>query len=156
MIVGALDWLTWERFDPTRWFADVREPIDHPAYLVLAVVLALLIAAGAYAHFAPDELLGPNRFQQRQIRRLATAVIWLSSIGLVILLFRWQPVPVLSKRIWFYAWLVSAAAVVAYGIYFYRARYRPLLAEHLETERRQRWIRQASGSSRGSRRRRRR
>ena len=108
----------WRRLSPEHWLADTVEPIDHPAYLVLAVVQTLVFAASVAAHLLAEPLLADRPVARRAVARAATVAGVLAAVGLVVLLFRWQPVPFFSKRIWLYLWWVGvlvAAGRVAWG-----------------------------------------
>ena len=103
----------WRRFSPAHWFADAPEPIDHPAYAVLAVAQTLAFAVAVFAHLVADPLLADRPAARRALFRAATVVGFLAAVGLVLLLFRWQPVPFLSKRLWLYLWWVGVVVSVA-------------------------------------------
>ena len=99
----------WRRLSPEHWLADAPEPIDHPAYLVLAVVLTLVFAASVFARLVADPLLADQPAARQAVSIAATVAGLLAAVGLVLLLFRWQPVPFFSKRIWLYLWWVCVA-----------------------------------------------
>jgi hypothetical protein len=63
-----------------------------------------------------DSLLADRPAARHALCRAATIGGFLAAIGLVILLFRWQPVPFLSKRLWFHLWCVGAIAAVAWAL----------------------------------------
>lgn len=143
-----MDAFDWSRLSPIRWFSDVREPIDHPAYLLLAIVLAVGFFVSVYVWLAVGTMFDGHRLKQRLTRRLAVTAAWLCAVGLVILLFRWQPMPLLSKRIWFYAWAATALGLCVYAAYFARRRYPTLLASYEDGERKRRYFRRGSGRGR--------
>ncbi len=152
-----MDLFDWTRLSPSHWLADATEPIDHPVYIVLAAVLTLGLVAAIYVRLMADGMFDGHRYKQRLARRLANWAIGLCASGLVILLFRRQPVPLLSKRLWFYLWWVAVVAGAVYVVYFYRQRYPERLAAYEEQERRRRYLpRAGSGAARGRRRARRR
>jgi formate hydrogenlyase subunit 3/multisubunit Na+/H+ antiporter MnhD subunit len=130
----------WSRFSPTHWFADVREPIDHPAYAVLAAMLVVALFVSIFMLVISRDTMGGHRAKQRQLRRVATAVAWLAGIGLVILFFRWQPVPVFSKRIWFYSWIMAALGTAGFFAHDYRKRYPARLAAFEADQRRRQYM----------------
>ena len=130
-----LSWLS-----PSYWLADAREPISHPFYAVLAVLLALGLGAAVYVRLAADTMFGGHRLKQRQARMLATPAIWLCATGLILLLFRWQPVPLLSKPLWWYLWCLAFVAAMTYAGYFYRRLYPQRLADHEQSERVRRYL----------------
>ena len=108
----------WRRLSPEHWFADAPEPMEHPAYLVLALIQTLAFALACFARLVADPLLADRPAARQTVSRAATIVGLLAAVGLVLLLFRWQPVPFLSKRLWLYLWwavviLVLGRAVVA-------------------------------------------
>lgn len=151
--MSSLDW-TW--LSPTEWLADAREPTDHPGYVVLAGLLALVLVAAIYIRIDPERVAGPRRIAQRLARRWATWAVWLCLAGLAILLFRWQPVPVLSKPIWGLAWWLSLLATGGYLVYFYRRRYPAQRAAYEESERIRRYLPRPQGAASGRRKSRRR
>lgn len=128
------------RLSPAYWFVDATEPIEHPAYLALAVLLMVGLVASVYVRIMADQMFDGKRYQQRQAARMAGVALFVCVAGLVVLLFRWQPVPFLSKRIWLYLWLMAAVAAMAYGLYFYRRVYPVRLREYLEEDRRRRYL----------------
>ena len=102
----------WRRLSPEHWFADAPVPIDHPAYVVLAIAQTLVFAAAIVARLVADLLLADRPVARRALSRAATVAGLLAAIGLVLLLFRWQPVPFFSKRIWLYLWWVAVATAL--------------------------------------------
>jgi fatty acid desaturase len=151
-----MDLLDWGRLSPSHWLADATDPISHPAYLVLAAILTLGLVGGIYLKLTAETMFGGHRFKQRQIARLATLIVALTAAGLTILLFRWQPVPLLSKRLWFYLWWVAVVAAVVYVAYHYRRLYPDRLALYEDSERRRRYLPRPGAAIRTRRRSRRR
>jgi hypothetical protein len=147
--MSSLDW-SW--LSPSGWLADPTEPINHPVYVVLAGVLALALVAAIYIRIDPERVAGPRRFTQRLAQRWATWAVWLCLAGLTILLFRWQPVPLLSKPLWGLAWWLSLLAALAYLVYFYRRRYPAQLAALEESERIRRYLPRPPGTTSSGRR----
>ncbi|HYU21481.1 MAG TPA: hypothetical protein VEQ11_22580 [Chloroflexota bacterium] len=135
-----MDLLDPSRLSPGHWLADASEPISHPLYAILAALLTLGLIGGIYVRLAVGEMFGGHRFKQRQAARLANAGIALCLLGVAILLFRWQPVPVLSKRIWLLLWSAGTAALVAYSSFYYLRMYPRRLVAYEETERRRRYL----------------
>ena len=121
-IVPAMGPFDWRRLSPEHWLADVVEPIDHPAYLVLAVVQTLAFAASVAAHLLAEPLLADRPAARRILARAATVAGVLAAVGLVVLLFRWQPVPFFSKRIWLYLWWVGVAVAAGRAAWGARRR----------------------------------
>jgi hypothetical protein len=144
------------RLGPEHWLADAAEPIQHPAYLVFAVILTLAMAGAVYVKIMASQMFDGNRFKQREAAKLANVVLGFGLVGLVILLFRWQPVPFLSKRIWFYLWWLSALATTGYFIHYYRTDYPGRLYNYSEEARRRRYLPRAGATVRMRRRSRRR
>ena len=152
-----MDPFGWIRLGPSHWFADATEPIDHPLYVVLAALLTVALIAGIYTRLAADTMFGGHRFKQRLAARTANYVVALAAIGLLILLFRWQPVPLLSKRIWLYLWLLTVIGSIGYGIYYSRRLYPQRLFAYDESARRKRYLpRPSAGAGRARHRARRR
>ncbi|MDP8923844.1 MAG: hypothetical protein M3O34_13305, partial [Chloroflexota bacterium] len=105
----------WRRLSPEHWFADVPEPIDHPLYVVLAAVQTLVFAAAVFACLVADPLLADRPATRRAVGRAAAVAAVLAAVGLVLLLFRWHPVPFFSKRLWLYLWWLGVAAAVGWA-----------------------------------------
>jgi hypothetical protein len=81
----------------------------------------------------------------------------LAAIGLLLLLFRWQLVPFLSKRLWMILWGVAVVALPIYAYLYWKRRYPLLMTAWEDSERRRRYMpKPASGSGRSRRRGRRR
>ena len=106
----------WRRFSLERVFADASDPIEHPAYLMLALAQTLAFALAVFARLLADPLLANRPAARRALSRAATIGGLLAAVGLVILLFRWQPVPFLSKRLWFHLWCVGVLAALAWAL----------------------------------------
>ncbi len=148
-----MDLSDWLRLGPGHWFADATEPIDHPLYVFLAAALAGTLVGSLYVRLAVHTMFGGHRFKQRLAARAAIYAAWLAVVGLVIMLFRWQPVPFLSKRIWLYLWFLFALGLLGYAAYYSRRVYPERLSAHDERGRRRRYL--PRGSPGGARARRR-
>jgi hypothetical protein len=149
----AMDLFEWLRLGPGHWLADATEPIDHPLYALLSAVLVGVLAGALYVRLAVHTLFGGHRFKQRLAARAAIYAAWFAAAGLVIILFRWQPVPLLSKRIWLYLWFLTALGALGYAAYYSRRLYPGRLSAHDERGRRRRYL--PRGAASGSRARRR-
>jgi hypothetical protein len=107
----------------------------------------------------PNESIGglPYPAHQRLIARAAKWTLGLASTGLLLLLFRWQLVPFLSKRLWLYLWCLAIIGVIAYAVQYWRRSYPRDLADWEDAERRRRYLpKPGQGGSRSRRRSRRR
>ena len=112
----------WRRLSAEHWFAEASEPIDHPAYVALAAVQGLVFAVAVFASLVADPLLAERPAARHAIGRAATVAGLLAAVGLVVLLFRWQPVPFFSKRIWLYLWWLGVAAALGWAALAARRR----------------------------------
>ena len=122
LAMGPFD---WRRLSPEHWFFGTPEPIDHPLYVVLAAMQTLAFAAAAVARLLADPLLADRPAARRALCRAATVAGLLAAVGLVLLLFRWQPMPFFSKRLWLYVWWVGVAAAVTWAALAARRRGAP-------------------------------
>lgn len=141
MILAPMDW-SW--LSPGYWLSDATEPLDGTLAIVLGVMLTLGMAAGLYLRLSSGTMFGGHRFKQRQARGLANPAIGLCAAGLVILLFRWQLVPLLSNRIWLMLWWLAVLGGTGYVVWFYRRRYPARLAAYEQDERRRRYLPRAA------------
>lgn len=107
----------WRRLSPEHWLAENPDPIDHPMYVVLAVVQTLVFAAAVVARLVADPLLADRPAVHHSLSRVAAVAGILAAIGLVLLLFRWQPVPFLSKRVWLYLWWIGVAVAAGWATF---------------------------------------
>ncbi len=147
----------FERLLPGYWWTDPNESIGGLAYQGLAIALGIVFVAAIVVWILAPRLAPAHRLHQRLIARAAKWALALASIGLFLLLFRWQLVPFLSKRLWLILWGLSCAGAVVYA-WQYRRRVYPLdLADWEDGERRRRYMPKAGrGGSRSNRRSRRR
>jgi len=143
----------FDRLGPSHWWTDPTEPLDNPAYLVMAIVLGLAMVVAAFAWIAAPRLFADHRFRQRQVTRLAVTIFAFAAIGLLLLLFRWQAVPFFSKRLWLYLWWLAAICTVAYIAYYLKRVYPARLAAWHDAERRRRYLPKPGSSQQRSRRR---
>ena len=137
----------WIPLGPSSWFADPAEPIDHPLYVVLAATLAVAVIGGIIVRLLASGMFDGHRLKQRLAMRMASCISWIAAIGLVILLLRWQPVPLLSKPIWWYLWVLTAVGLVGYAGYYYRRRYPQRRLAYEESARRKRYLPRHSASA---------
>jgi len=143
----------FDRLSPSHWWADPTEPLDNPIYIALAVVLVLALIAGAFAWIAAPRMFATHRFRQRLVTRLAITLFTFAAVGLLLLLFRWQAVPFLGKRIWVYLWWFAAIGTAIYVAYYLRKVYPGRLAAWEDAERRRRYMpKPGSGQNRPRRR----
>ena len=136
----AMSPFDWTPVGPTERFVDAGQPIDDPLYLVLAVLMALALVGGIVTRLTARGRFDGHRFKQRLAVGAATYASWLAAAGLVILLFRWQAVPLLSKPIWWYLWVLTAVGLIAYAAYYYYRLYPPRLLAYDESARRKRYL----------------
>ena len=153
--LGAVEIL--ERFLPSYWWTDPTSTIEGPLVQAVAVLLGLVFVLAIATWIGAPRIGMSNRVVQRLLVRLAKWVAVLAAIGLFLLLFRWQLVPFLSKRLWMILWSVAVIALPVYAYLFWRRRYPELIAAWEDTERRRRYLpKPATGGSRSRRRSRRR
>src|SRR5437773_1792394 len=82
-------------FSPSDLFVNGTGAIDSPAYIAMAIVFGIALLAGAFAWIAAPRLFADHRFRQRVVTRLAITLFTFAGVGLLLLLFRWQGVPLL-------------------------------------------------------------
>jgi hypothetical protein len=146
-----------ERLSPTYWWTDPGTTIDGPLVVAFAIVLGLVFVLSVVVWILGPRIAPENRFHQRLILWLARWSFALSAIGLALLLFRWQMVPFLSKRLWLFLWFATVAGLIGYLVYYWRRVYPVRLAAWEDSERRRRYLpKSGHGSARSRRRSRRR
>ena len=111
-----MDQFDWSRLSPHHWLADVTEPINHPLYVLLGVILTLGLIVGIYLRLVVETAFDGQ--PRAQMGRLGNLLIAICGSGLAVLAFRWQPAPFVSKRLWFYLWSLTSVIAVAYFLYF--------------------------------------
>jgi hypothetical protein len=140
-------------FSPSDLFANGAGAFDNPAYLAMAIVFAIALLVGAFAWIAAPRLFADHRFRQRVVTRLAITLCTFAAIGLLLLLCRWQGVPLLSWRIWLVVWWLAAIGTAVYIWYYLKRIYPRRLAAWLDAERRRRYLpKPGSGQNRSRRR----
>jgi len=146
-----------ERFLPGYWWTDPGTTLDGPAVAAFAIVLAVAFVLAIVVWLLAPRLAPENRLHQRLIARLAKWVLGFSAVGLLLLLFRWQIVPFLSKRLWLFLWFAGVFGGIGYVVYYWRRVYPQQLAAWEDSERVRRYLPRAGrGASRSRRRSRRR
>jgi hypothetical protein len=150
--VDILGWLS-----PSHWLQDPTSTIEGPIPIGFASLLGVMFVASVAAWILAPNLAPERRMVQRLIGRIARWGVGLSLTGLVLLLFRWQLVPFLSKRLWLLLWGLSVIGVAAYFGYYWKRVLPVRAAAWEESERKRRYLPKAgSGSGRSRRRSRRR
>jgi hypothetical protein len=148
--------LTVEIFDrllPSYWWTDPAEAIGGPIWASFAIVLTLAFVVGVMAWLLAPRFARGNRLHRRLIVRAAAWTVGLSSAGLLLLLFRWQLTPFLSKRLWLFLWLAVVIGVAVLADRYRRRQYPEDLAAWRDEERIRRYLpRGRSGGSRSHRR----
>jgi drug/metabolite transporter (DMT)-like permease len=140
-------------FSPADLFTSGSGSLDNPAYLAMAIVFGIALLVAAFAWIAAPRLFADHRFRQRVVTRLAITLFTFAAVGLLLLLFRWQGVPLLSWRIWLVVWWLAAIGTSIYIWYFLKRVYPKRLAAWLDAERRRRYMpKPGSGQQRGRRR----
>jgi len=108
-------------------------------YQAFAVLLFLVFIGGAVAWLLAPRVF-PNQSLHRQlVVRAATWVMLLTVAALLLLLFRWQIVPFLSKRLWLILWFLAVIGSLAYAERYRRRVYPVHLAAWESNERRKRY-----------------
>ena len=128
------------KLSPAYWWTDPGTTIEGPVVIgftaLLGVVLALSVAVWILApRLAPDE-----RPKQRIIATMARWSLGFAAAGLLLLLFRWQIVPFLSKRLWFIMWGASIIAGIAYAVNYWKTVYPLRRVAWREAERKRRYL----------------
>jgi hypothetical protein len=143
----------FERLLPGYWWTDPNESIGGLPYQAFAILLGLVFVAAIAVWILAPRLAPAHRLHQRLIARAARWAVGLSATGLILLLFRWQLVPFLSKRLWLILWFLTILGVIAYNVRYWRRQYPRDLADWNDAERRRRYLpRAGQGASRSRRR----
>lgn len=152
----------FDRFLPSYWWTDPTDAIDGPLWAAFAMLMTLAFMAGVVAWLLAPRLAPVNRLHRRLIVRAAQWTVGLSSVGLFLLLFRWQMTPFLSKRLWLFVWLGVVVGVGALAERYRRREYPADLSDWQDEARIKRYLPKSrssgsrSGGSRSHRRPRRR
>ena len=141
------------RFLPSYWWSDPGTTLDGPVAIGFASMLGLMLVAGIALWILAPRLTGEHYLNQRLIARLAKWIVGLAIVGLFLLLFRWQIVPFLSKRLWLILWFATLFGVAGYAGYFWKRLYPARLTAWAESERRKKYIPRAAQTSGRQRRR---
>jgi hypothetical protein len=140
-------------FSPSDLFVSGAGAIDNPAYLAMAIVFGIALVLAAFAWIAAPRLFADHLFRQRLVTRLAVTLFSFAGVGLLLLLCRWQGVPLLSWRIWLVIWWLAAIGTAVYLAYYLKRIYPLRLAAWLDTERRRRYMPKPGSGQQRSRRR---
>jgi hypothetical protein len=143
----------FERLLPGYWWTDPTDVIGGPLWIVFAVLVALSFVAGITLWLLAPRIAPMHSLHRRLIVRAAKWTVGMAVVGLFLLLFRWQLVPFLSKRLWIFLWFAAL-----FGLAFSTQRYRRLtyardLAAWNDDERRRRYLPKPGSSSSRPRRR---
>ncbi|MGE3269149.1 MAG: hypothetical protein AB7P40_10400 [Chloroflexota bacterium] len=128
-----------ERLLPSYWWTDPTEPISGWFWIAFAIVLGLAFIAGVTIWLLAPRLAPGHSLHRRLIVTAARWTVGLAVVGLLLLLFRWQLVPFLSKRLWLILWFVGIAALAGWAERYRRRTYPQRLAEWEATARRRRY-----------------
>jgi hypothetical protein len=146
-----------DKLSPTYWWTDPGTTIEGPVVIGFAAVLGIVLVVSVAVWILAPRLAAEERPKRRAIARIAKWSLGFAVAGLLLLLFRWQLVPFLSKRLWFVLWGAGVVAGIAYTAYYWRRIYPERLLAWQEAERRRRYLpKRGEGSGRARRRSRRR
>lgn len=143
----------FERLLPSYWWTDPTDAIGGPVWTAFAVLLGVLFVAGVALWLLAPHIAPTNSLHRRLLIRAARWSVGLMTVGLFLLLFRWQLTPFLSKRLWLFLWIAVTVGMVAYAVRYRRTTYLDDLADWEDSERRRRYLPKPAGG--GSRHRRR-
>lgn len=107
---------------------------------LLTAGFAVLFLAGAFAYIRRAKLAPDNPILRRFIRRISSAAMWTSGIGLFLALMRYVQLDYIDEPIWMLLLLLSMIALVGYYVYDYSERY-PIATWRLQTSAAQREFR---------------
>ena len=146
-----------DKLSPTYWWTDPGTTIEGPVVIGFAAVLGIMLVVSVAVWILAPRLAAEERPKQRMIARIAKWSLGFAVVGLLLLLFRWQLVPFLSKRLWFVLWGAGAIAGIAYAANYWRTVYPERRVAWQEAERKRRYLpKPGQGGGRSRRRSRRR
>lgn len=141
------------RLAPAYWWTDPAEPLDGPFAMALAIAVAIVMVAGAFAWIGARQLVPRHRLHRRLLIRAGQAGVTAGLTGLLLMLFRWQAVPFLSKRLWLILWGLTCLGALAYAFRYARTRYAEDVLAWESAERRRRYLPRPAASGGRTRRR---
>lgn len=99
-------------FTYSYWFTNVPE-MGAPALWGQAIFYALLVA-GSFGIEYWILIKKPDRFLSRVLRKIKTLVITMGIIGFVFLFFRYEYIPLFSRRFMYGVWILMAGVWVGF------------------------------------------
>jgi hypothetical protein len=109
-----------------------NDPTSTPsAFHIVTAVFALFFLASAFAYWRRARLARDNPVRRRLIRRVASAGMWTSAIGLVLCAARYSGFEYVDYPIWLYLLALIMIAIVGYFVYDISERY-PLAVWRLQ------------------------
>ncbi|MEI7741825.1 MAG: hypothetical protein WCJ29_04955 [bacterium] len=105
------------------WIAIRPLAMTSKTAIMLSAFFILMIATGIACRAIYRKLKKNDRFMSYVWRRGASALNWMGSLGLLIVFFRYEGVPMLGMRLWYAAWLIGA---IAWGAQIAWYRYKQL------------------------------
>jgi hypothetical protein len=125
--------------DLQRWL----NPQPGPAsswYVILGAFFLIAIVAGIYlVWFAPRQYFRHDRYRGMILRNVGQGVLWVASIGLIVVTFRLLDVGFFGMRLWLLVDLLIAIGLAAYLIWYMRTVYPRRIAVMERQRRKAEW-----------------
>ncbi|GIW05373.1 MAG: hypothetical protein KatS3mg060_0178 [Dehalococcoidia bacterium] len=123
--------------DLARWF----NPQPGPAsswYTILGAVFLIAIVVGIYlVWLVPRYYFRDNRYHARLLANIGQGILWIASIGLIVVVFRLLDVGFFGMRLWLLLDAIAALVLLGYLIWYLRTVY-PVRMAAIERQRRNR------------------
>jgi amino acid transporter len=116
-------------WNPTQWFARTGwTPSFHTIFLVLSILVAVA-ALAAYLYFFQRRFKN-HTLNARLAERVSMVLTGFASGGLLLMLFAFGQLQLLSWPIWLILGFIALVAVVVYGVYYSVNVYPARLAQY--------------------------
>lgn len=101
-----------------------NDPATTPSvFHIVTAVFAIIFVASAIVYWRRAKIARDNPVRRRLIRRVASAGMWTSAIGLVLCAARYTGFQYLDYPIWLYILALTMIAIVGYFVYDISERY---------------------------------
>lgn len=113
-----------EYFDPSDLTAvPYQDEILGPLSIVFLIIFGAGFVAALGLSLRPPARIAAHALHRRLTQRLTSAFMGVFGVGLAFFLMRVLGIPFLGWRLWLYVSALALLALIAYVLYYYRARY---------------------------------